>query len=147
MAAKKTVKEEQEAEVLHPHRPVVLSNGKTVLVTEWGLKLGGEQTVRVVALVDRIRKEAQAGPQDADAMLALVTHAQDDILEIVRVTVGWSPGEAEENVKTFEDLLDLWEAVWETSLVKPTGGGTLAKVLRLVGQTTSALNAAAGSIG
>lgn len=145
MTAKRS-RGEAEAEVLHPHRVVTLSNGLDVIVSPWGLEEGGRQTARVVSLVQKIQSGVGEAQRKQDAMTALLDHAQGDILQIVRHTVGWSDEELKANVQTFEDLLDLWTAVWETSLVKPEGGGTLPKVLRLLGQTTSAMNAASGSV-
>ncbi len=138
-AKQRRSREEAEMETIFPFKDVELQSGAKVVVKQWDIDTGAVLTGRVARLIQKMR--GQGAEVELDKLLEL---AADECKDIVRITIGWS--EADFNAKlTFEDFLDLLQAVIDTSLVRPDGGGALPKIVALAGALTPLVGAGRAS--
>lgn len=121
--------------IINPHREVVLSSGKRVLVAPWGMTQGSLIMARLEALQGQLANIAGEGPVTPHKLLSA---AWEDVVEIVSMTVGWEREAMErppsEGGWTFEDLLAVTDAVLDVCLVRSDGRGALPLLMALVGR-------------
>lgn len=129
-------KDEKEFEILFPFQDVELGSGQKVVVQQWDIDTGAVLTARVVSLMEKIR--GQTGEIELNELIRV---ARDECMDIVATTIGWTRSELSKRA-TFEDFLNLLQAVIDTSLIREDGGGVLPKVVDLAG----ALNHLAGAV-
>lgn len=122
------------AAVAHPRSVTApVAGGRVLLVVRpWSMAARAELKPLLVALLDRLSKL----PEGASAfdLATLFAHAEDEVAAIVRATVQRelaAAGVSWDDLD-WEDLLILAQAVWETSVVRPDGGGLGGKVVRAV---------------
>lgn len=120
-------RDEAEWQVLFPFKDVELQCGEKVVVRQWDIDTGAILTGRVARLIQKLRGEG--AEVEIDKLLEL---AAEECKDIVRITIGWSEDDFH-NKLTFEDFLDLLQAVIDTSLVREDGGGALPKIVALAG--------------
>lgn len=112
-----------------PFKEVVLLDGTRVVVWQWPYRKGLVLSARLFRIQQEIASEF-----GADATVELVAaHKAETIRSIVQETIEWSDEEWEQHVEGIEDFLGLLAAVWETSIVRPGGGGVFPLILGMVG--------------
>lgn len=117
----------REMKILFPFIDVELQNGEKVVVMQWDIDTGAVLSARVVSMMQKI--QGQTGTIE---LAELITQAKGECFDIVAKTIGWSVGELRAKA-TFEDFMDLLQAVIDTSLIREDGGGALPKIVALAG--------------
>lgn len=126
--ARARARTEEELGVLFPQQSVKLDSGELVIVRKWNVDLGMSLTPRVIALIQEIGTRGRTGDVDTDELVAI---AGPECKTIVQATIGWTPEQMDRI--TFDDFLELLQAVIDTSLKPKGGGGAIPKLVRLVG--------------
>lgn len=119
--------DEAEWEVLFPLQEVELQSGRKVCVRQWDIDKGALLTPRVVRLMQKLRETGLSGEVELEAMIEV---AMSECKGLVYDTIGWTEQELDTRA-TFEDFLSLFQAVIDTSLVRPNGEGALKKIVGL----------------
>ncbi len=97
-----------------------------VRVRPWRMAQRAELRPKVAALLDRIEKQREGGlPTTLGALFEL---AEAEIADVVRASVELPEGVTWDDLFWPEDLVDLAQAVWETSIVRADGKGALGKL-------------------
>lgn len=117
---------------VHPlaRRVEVMGGTATVAVRPWTMAQRAELKPRLLALAERFL-ELQENPEQVD-LVKLFDHAEDELVEVVRASVEMPEGLTWGELY-LEDLPNLVQAVWETSVVRPDGGGIGGKLARALG--------------
>lgn len=137
MGTKKRVKRkpaaEREWEVLFPFQEVALQSGRKVVVRQWDIETGSVLTARVVKMMERLREEGVSGGANGEIEIGQILQvALAECVGIVAETIGWTEEQLNERA-SMDDFYDLLQAVIDTSLVRPDGGGALGKIVGLAG--------------
>jgi hypothetical protein len=120
------MQEETTAErVLLPQVEVKTLRGERVVIEPWGLTKGRLMLKRLEELMEKARQMPEA------TIAQLIELAYDEFYGIVRDTLGWDDARMEEQL-TLEDLISLSEAIWQTSVARPDGGGVGGKLGALI---------------
>ena len=127
--SKRQSEDDAEWEALFPFKDVELQSGKKVSVKQWNIDTGAVLTGRVVALVRKIQQNALGESVELDELLAV---AIDECRDIVAATLGWSTKQLDQRC-TWEDFMDLVQAVFDMNLMRADGGGVIKKVVDLSG--------------
>lgn len=114
-----------EEAALFPAKAYRLTGGRLVVVRPWGMETGRLLSPRVAALMEELH-----GDYSAKGIAKLIRKAQDEVFEIVRLTLGWTREQM--NELAFEDLFTLAQAVIEVCLLRgEDAGGIVGKALAL----------------
>jgi hypothetical protein len=117
---------DQVERVLLPEIEVKLDSiGERVVVKPWGLRQGKLMLVRLQELMGRL-KDQQALTADPAQMINV---AFDEVVDLVRDSIGFDNEKMDR--LSFEELIDLTQAIFETCLLREDGGGALGKLLTL----------------
>ena len=120
------MKKETTAErILLPQVEVKTLRGARIVVEPWGLTKGRLMLKRLEALMEKGRQMPEA------TVSQLIELAYDEFHDIVRDTIEWDDARMEEEL-TLEDLIDLSEAIWKTSVAREDGGGVGGKIGALI---------------
>lgn len=118
----------RDDEILVPHKEVKLTNGKRVVVAPWGVTTGKLVFARLEELQPKI------DVSDATAY-QLLAKAYDEIVDLVALTVDVPRSEIErkpiDGGWTFDDVLEVTEAMLEVCIVRSDGRGALPLLVRL----------------
>jgi hypothetical protein len=112
-----------------PETLVDLLSGKSVTVKPWTLKKGRLQRERITKIVDQLQ-EAGKNPLSLTDVFAV---CEQQVYEIVRDTIDVTDEWMEDQLR-YEDLFTLAQAVIQTCLLRPDGGGVLGKALAAMGK-------------
>ena len=119
-----------DEEILVPHKEVKLTNGTRVLVAPWGVTQGK----LVFARLETLTPKLEGGDIRA---YQLLSKAYDEIVDLVAMTVEVERSEIEkkptEGGWTFDDLIEVTEAVLEVCILRSDGRGALPLLLSLYG--------------
>ncbi len=118
---------ENELKILFPFVDVELHDGSKVVVMQWNIDTGAILSARVIAMMQK-----QSGLTGTIELSELIARAKGECFDIVATTIGWTVEELRTKA-TFEDFMDLLQAVIDTSLVREGGGGALPKLIGLAG--------------
>lgn len=116
-----------ELKILFPFVDVELHDGSKVVVMQWDIDTGAVLSARVIAMMQKLQ-----GMTGEVELSELIARAKGECFEIVATTIGWTVEELRSKA-TFEDFMDLLQAVIDTSLVREGGGGALPKLVGLAG--------------
>lgn len=120
---------EREWEVLFPFLEVELQSGRKVVVRQWDIETGTVLTARVVKMMERLRDQGLSGDVEVGTLIGV---ALAECIDIVCGTIDWSREELDQRA-SMDDFYDLLQAVIDTSLIRPNGGGALKKIVDLAG--------------
>ncbi len=126
-----TKKQEREEKVLFPDKEVRLLSGESVIVSPWPIKRGRIQTQRVFEIGQKLSEHLGAEEVKEAGVAEALDFCEEEVALVVRDTLGWTDEQLDERC-AFEDLLDLAQAVWDTSVAREGGGGVLPKLMRLM---------------
>ena len=121
-------KTERELEILFPFKEVTLTLGDTVVVREWDIDTGALATGHVTQLFQKLQAAQITGNVEVKRLLEI---AMPEMQQLVALTIGWTLTELKKRC-SWDDFMALTQAVIDTSLVKPEGGGALPKMVELV---------------
>lgn len=124
-AAERTKDEQAEWDVLFPFHEVELRSGEKVVVRQWDIDTGAVLAARVVKIIQKL--QGKMGEVELEELISL---AKDECFDVVCETIGWTREKLRKRA-TFEDFMDLLQAVIDTSLVREDGSGVLPKVVGL----------------
>lgn len=115
-----------DEKILIPHREVRLTNGKHYLVAPWGLTKGK----LVLERLDKLTPKMVRGTAEARQVLAV---AWDEMIELITMTLEIDRAEMEKDPLdggwTFEDVLEVTEAILEVCILRSDGRGALPFLL------------------
>lgn len=115
-----------------PEQEVRLMSGEHVVVKPWNLALGRRMRKRITKMFAAIQAEQK---QEVINLESMVDNFEDDIIEIVKDTLGVDQEWMDEKLK-YEDLFVLGQAVIEVCIFRGKDqGGFLGKLLGMAGQT------------
>lgn len=118
-------------------RRVPVQGGKhEVLVAPWTMAQRRELKPALTKLIERF-VSMQGGVQNID-LAALFDQAEDELIAVARATAQLPPGLTWDELY-WEDLPNIVQAIWETSIQRADGGGLMGK---LSGVLVQAINAA-----
>ncbi len=123
----KTDGDERELKILFPFVDVELHDGSKIVVMQWDIDTGAVLSARVIAMMQKLQ-----GLSGEVELSELISRAKGECFDIVATTIGWTVEELRSKA-TFEDFMDLLQAVIDTSLVRKDGGGALPKLIGLAG--------------
>jgi hypothetical protein len=123
--AVRTAEEQREWDILFPIHEVELRSGQKVNVRQWDIDLGALLSARVVKLIQKL--QGKMGEVELEELMLI---AKDECFDIVCETIGWTRQQLRKQA-TFEDFMDLLQAVIDTSLIRQDGSGVLPKVVSL----------------
>ena len=118
-------KDEPELKILFPFVDVELHDGTKIVVMQWNIDTGAVLAARVIAMMQKL-----TGMSGTIELGELIARAKGECFDIVATTIGWTVEELRSKA-TFEDFMDLLQAVIDTSLVREGGGGALPKLVGL----------------
>lgn len=118
-----------EPSTAFPEREVALLSGEKVIVKPWSLKTGRLMRKRLAGLIEQV----QAGTAEGMAadLPSLIENFEQDVILIVRDTIGWSDEQMESNKICYEDLVTLAEAIVRVCIIREGGGGIVGKAMGL----------------
>lgn len=119
--------DERELKILFPFVDVELHDGSKVVVMQWDIDTGAVLAARVIQMMQKL-----TGMIGTIELAELISRAKGECFDIVATTIGWTIEELRSKA-TFEDFMDLLQAVIDTSLVRKDGGGALPKLVGLAG--------------
>ena len=119
-----------ERKVLFPFKEVTLFSGEKILVRGWSIEKGAIMTQRLILLQLDISEKLGKNA----TLEKVIVIAKDELASIVADTIEWPLKELNAKVQTYEDFLKLVEAVWETSIHRADGGGSLPIIVRLAAE-------------
>ncbi len=125
----------------NPTRMVEVKGGSAkVAVRPWTMAQQDELFPLVAQLVDVYVKRISAG-EEGVSLAELMVQCHREVSQIVRRTVapGLEDARLEWDDLDGEDLYTLAQAVWETSIQRPGGGGQLGKLLTMAGPAIAQL--------
>lgn len=120
----------QQRSIVHPavRRVPVVGGRATVEVRPWTMAQRAELKPRIAALLAKVLELGGETPKKVD-LAELFTLAETEVAEVVRASITM-PDELTWDELSWEDLPVLAQAVWETSIARPDGGGLGGKAYR-----------------
>ncbi len=117
--------------IVIPFTDVLLLDKRHVVMRPWTIAKGAVLLPRIRALLERVQHEKA---KTADEWLEI---AYQECYALVRDTIEWD--DEKMNSLYMEDLVTLTQALIDTCLVRPDGGGVYAKMQGLLVSTVRAL--------
>ncbi len=123
--------DEERPSVVFPEKEIRLLSGKYVVIRPWTLSVGRRMRKRITVMFDEFRK-IQGKTEVSYA--TLVDQFEDDLVEVVKETIGKDDAWMEEHLK-YEDLLSLIQGVLEVCIFRGKDqGGFMGKLLGMANQ-------------
>lgn len=107
----------------------IMSRSNVAVVRPWTMKQRAELKPLLAAVFSRLQS-----PEASDSQLSIASimlHAEDELVAIARATVELPPDVSWDDL-LWEDLPAIIQAIWETSVVTPLGGGIAGKTIGLL---------------
>lgn len=115
-----------EEETLFPAKIVEMTGGMLVTIRPWGMTTGRLLAPRVGELVKSMNAD-----YGVKSIAKLVRESTDEVYEIVRMTLGWTPKQMDDDI-LYEDLFTLAQAVINVCIFRGEDtGGVMGKALAL----------------
>jgi hypothetical protein len=123
--------DEERPSVVFPEQEVRLLSGEYVVIRPWTLSVGRRMRRRITTMFDELRKTKG---QEAINYASLVDKFEDDLVEIVKETIGVDDEWMEAHL-AYEDLLALIQGVLEVCVFRGKDqGGFLGRLLGMANQ-------------
>jgi hypothetical protein len=124
--------EDEKPTTTFPEREIKLLSGKYVTIRPWSLSLGRRMRKRIVKMFTEAQ-EVRKSEEEVD-VAAIFDHFEDEIIEVIRETLGVESEWMDENLR-YEELFVLAQAIFEVCLFRSDDkGGLMGKVLGMASQ-------------
>lgn len=125
---------------------MTLSNGETIHIKPWSIKMFGEMAQRIPDTMMASMPDEDGNVLDHEEMAGMFLNLVDEVITMVALTIVWDEDKVRDSMP-FEELVAVATVVWDVCIMGPMGkiGGLMGRVMGTVGGVNSPIAAPAKS--